>query len=90
MSTFFERIDSWWKALAVLVAAIALGVTVGVTVQAVLALPDLVTANSVRISTLEKTDETAQTEREEIKKGIRRLQCLVISERKNLPIEDCF
>ena len=90
MPTFFARMDSWWKAGAVLVAAVALGVSVGVSITSLFRLPDLVDKNTIRIASLENREREATSEREEIKAGIVRLQCLVISQRRQSPVEDCL
>ena len=89
-ATLFARIDSWWKALAVLASAIAIGITVGAALSGYSALPARVQANSERIGRLERTDEVAAAEREQIRDGIQQLTCLVLADRRGTPIEDCL
>lgn len=86
----FARLDTWWKTLGVLVAAVALGVTAGMTLTSFIGLPARVTAHGSRIDQLENDRDTARQEREEIAEGIQRLQCLWLADRRGTPIEDCL
>lgn len=89
-TTIGSRIDSWWKALGVIVAAVAVGVTAGMTLTSFLGLPARVDANAGRIGALEATTETARNEREEIAHGIHQLTCFWLADRRGAPIEDCL
>jgi len=100
-ATLFARIDSWWKALGVLVAAIATGVTIGAAAVSFFALPALVEANATAIESLSKRTTAlelardgmaaeAQRSREGIEYRLERLECLVVAGRRNTPIEDCL
>ena len=100
-ATFFAKIDSWWKALGVLVAAIALGVTIGAAAVSFFALPAVVEANAAAIKTNEarisaveaqqKADgDTAERNQLALEHRLDRVECLVIAGRRGTPIEDCL
>lgn len=94
MPHFFARIDSWWKAGGILVAAVTLGVTLGVGIGDMLGLPATVESNTTRIVALEtartQTEGEARRSRESIELRLERLECLVVAGRRNTPIEDCL
>lgn len=84
------KVDSWWKLGGALFAIISGSVALGITLGGYAQLPASVRANTARIVTLEANERNASNEREEIREGIARLQCLVLASRRETPIEDCL
>lgn len=98
---FFARIDSWWKALGVIAAAVAVGFTIALGVASFIGLPAVVTANADAIEVNARaiaelqnartlTADAARRNQETIENRLERLECLVVAGRRNTPIEDCL
>lgn len=100
-ASFFARIDSWWKAAAIIAAAVAVGFTFALSVVSFVGMPARVEANAlaheanaIRIVALEaqlKADgQTAQRNQLTLETRLDRVECLVIAGRRSTPIEDCL
>ncbi len=98
---FAQKLDSWWKIGGILGSAIALGLTSGFALAAIVTLPSVVEANEAgiasniaRIETLESQMLVMQSDSAELKDDLNerldRVECLVIASRRDTPIEDCL